>query len=350
MAHATEVVGVGVIGAGLISAYHLAGLAAAGGAEVRVLAARSTSRAGPLARRFCVPEVATDWRAVLERPDIDAVVIATPDATHEEVATAAAQAGKAILLQKPMATSSAECRRIIAAAREAGVDLQVSWMHRHFEEVVYVRELLASGQLGPVHHVRMRNATPGPHEPWFFDRAQVAGGVVMQLGVHGIDLTRHLLGGIETVSARTAIQRPERTFPDGRRITSELEDEALATYRFRCGALGSHEMSFNEVQGTDRFRLEVYCADATLLLRTQRGPLSIFASRVTGSRGWLMPELPARAFGERQHARWLDILRGRIPSDPTAEDALAGQLVAEAIYRSAESRREEPVEVASGGA
>ncbi|HET6521139.1 MAG TPA: Gfo/Idh/MocA family oxidoreductase [Geminicoccaceae bacterium] len=340
-----ETVRVGVIGAGLISAYHLAGLAAAGGAEVRVLAARSTARAGPLAGRFGVPEVATDWRAVLERPDIDAVVIATPDNTHEEMAVAAARAGKAVLLQKPMAMSSAGCQRIIAAARAAGVDLQVSWMHRHFEAVVHARELLASGRLGPVHHVRIRNATAGPHEPWFFDRARVAGGVVMQLGVHGIDLVRHLFGEIGAVSATAATVRPERTFPGGLRVACELEDEAHAVYRFAAGGvLGGHEMSFNEARGTDRFRLEVYGAEGTLLLRTSRGPLAVFAPRATGAAGWFVPELPQRAFGERHHARWLDIVRGRVPSDPTAADALAGTLVAEAVYRSAASRREETVE------
>jgi predicted dehydrogenase len=347
---ASDTVGIGVIGAGLISAYHLAGLAAAGGAEVRVLAARSSVRAGPMARRFGVPEVATDWRAVLERADIDAVLVATPDSTHEEIAVAAAQAGKAILLQKPMAMTVGQCRRIIAAAREAGVDLQVSWMHRHFEEVVRAQELLASDKLGPVRHVRIRNATAGPHEPWFYDRSQVAGGVVMQLGVHGIDLVQHLFGAIETVAATTATLQPKRRFPSGESIVSDLEDEALATYRFAGGALGSHEMSFCEAAGTDRFRLEIYCAEATLLLRTTRGLLAIHAPRLFGERGWLIPELPGSAFGERQHARWLDIVRGKIPSDPTAEDALAGQMVAEAIYRSAESRREEQIATTDEGA
>jgi predicted dehydrogenase len=172
----------------------------------------------------------------------------------------------------------------------------------------------------------------------------------MQLGVHGIDLVRHLLGDIETVAATAATLQPERRFPGGESVACDLEDEALATYRFAGGALGSHEMSFNEAAGTDRFRLEIYCADATLLLRTTRGPLAIHAPRLLGGRGWFAPELPARAFGERQHARWLDILRGRIPTDRSAEDALAGQMVAEAIYRAAESRREERVSTTDEGA
>jgi hypothetical protein len=193
------------------------------------------------------------------------------------------------------------------------------------------------------------HATPGPHEPWFFDPAHVAGGVVLQLGVHGIDLIRHLFGAIVSVVATTATVQAERNVAGGT-ITSAVEDEALATYRFASDVLGSHEMSFNEAAGTDRFRLEIYCADATLLLRGTRGPLAIHAPRLLGEPGWFMPALPAAPLGARQHARWLDILRGKIASDPTAEDALEGQRVAEAIYRAAATRQEQRLAPAQGAA
>ena len=254
-------------------------------------------------------------------------------------------AGKAILLQKPMARSSAECLRIIAAARTAGVSLQVSFMHRYFEEVVRLRELLTAGSLGPVFTIRIRNATPGPNwQDWFFSRERVGGGVVLQLGVHGIDLCRHLFGDILAVRARVALQRRERILVDGRTVRPDNEDHALALYRFRDGPLGSHEMSWSEVHGCDRFRLEVYCADATLWLRTEKGPLAVYAPGLTESRGWFIPDLPSRPLGQRQHAHWLDVVRGRVPPDRTAEDGLATLLVAEAIYRSAASGQEEHVE------
>jgi predicted dehydrogenase len=347
---AAEVIRVGMIGAGFISAYHLAGLAAAGGAEVRVLVGRTPDRAAALARRFGIRDVVRDYRAVLDRPDVDAVIIATPDDTHAEIAIAAAEAGKAILLQKPMARTSAECRRIIAAARRAGVDLQVSFMHRHFEEVVRARELLAGDQLGPVFAVRMRNATPGPDwHDWFFSRETVPNGVVLQLGVHGIDLLRHVIGDIASVTGTLATLQAERVLADGRTVRPENADHALAVYRFQAGSLGSHEMSLSEIQGCDRFRLEIYCADATLWLRSERGPLAVYAPALTGSRGWFVPDLPARPFGERQHARWLDSLRGTMPSDRTAEDGLATLLVAEALSRAAAAGRQEPVESSASG-
>jgi predicted dehydrogenase len=349
-----DAVRIALIGGGYIAEYHLAGLAAAGGAEVPVLATRTPARAAALARRFGIPEVMADYRAVLERRDVDAVVITTPDDTHEAIAVAAAEAGKAILLQKPMARSPAECRRILEAARRARVDLQVSFMHRHFEETMRARELLADGRLGPVLSVRMRNATPGPDwDDWFFSRERVPGGVVDQLGVHGIDLLRHLVGDVTAVRAMTATLRPERILADGRRVRVENADHAHALYRFQRGALGAHEMSFLEARGCDRFRLELYCEAGTLWLRTERGPLAVYAPGVTGTPGWLVPDLPVPPFGARQHARWLDMLRGRLPSDPTAEDGLAAALVADAVHRAAQTggeTRVEPVRDPAGAA
>jgi predicted dehydrogenase len=328
-------VAVAVLGAGSIADYHLGGLAAAGCAA-RVVAARTAERAAAAAKRHAVPEIATDWRAVLDRRDIDAVVIATPDDTHRDIACAAAAAGKAILLQKPMARSVAEGIQIIRAARAAGVVLQVSFMHRYFEEVVRAKALLADGGLGPVLSVRLRNATPGPDwGDWFFSTARVGGGVVQQLGSHGIDLLRHLCGEIADVSATIATQLAERRLADGRVIRPDNEDHAFATYRLATGPIASHEMDFTERAGTDRFAMEIYCADATMCLRTARGPLALHAPRVTGGAAWVVPDLPQRPFGQRHHADFLDRVRGVLPPDATAEDGLAALLVSAAIYRSA---------------
>lgn len=340
-----DTVRIGCIGAGFIAGYHLDGLQAAGGAEVRVVTARTHARAAAVAARYGIPEALTDYRALLERADIDAVLILTPDDSHEEVALAAAAAGKAIMLQKPMAPTAAACRRIIAAAEAHRVDLQVSFLHRHFDEVICARELLASGRLGPVEAVRMRNATPGADwNDWFFSQARVGGGVVLQLGVHGIDLLRHLVGEIAGVMASTARRRSERVLADGRIVHPDNDDNALALYRFADGIEGSHEMSMSEIQGCDRFRLEIYCQRGTLWLRSERGRLALYAPEVTGRPGWFMPSLAPHLEGARHHAHWLDILRGRTPSTPTAQDGLAATLVAEAIYRSAAERREVPVE------
>ena len=330
----THDIGIAVFGAGFIAEYHLSGLAAAGGAAVRALVARSRERAAPLAERFGVRDVLTDVRAALDRKDVDAVVICTPDDTHEAIAVAAAEAGKAILLQKPMAGTTAACRRIIGAAAAAGADLQVSFMHRYFPEVARARELLADGVLGRVHTVRIRNATPGPDwGDWFFSRKSMTGGVVDQLGVHGIDLALQLIGDIADVSARTATQIPTRRLRDGRVVAVETADSAFATYGFTGGALGTHEMSQIEVRGCDRFRLEIYGDAGTLWLRSERGPLAAYAPARFGD-DWHTPSLESAPFGAAHHHAWLDGIRNPERRLSTALDALRGMQVIEAIRQS----------------
>ena len=344
-----ESIRVGAIGAGDISGYHLAGLDAAGGARVQVISGRQADRVAATAERFGVPEYVTDYLEILDRDDIDAVVIATPERSHEPIATAAAAAGKAILLQKPVAESIEACERIIAVAGNAGVDLQVSFMHRFFEETVYARGLIRSGKLGAVFSARMRNATPGPDVSWYYDPETAAGGVVWCLGVHGIDLIQHLFGPIGEVHARCATMMPRRTLSDGTELTDiGIEDHALALYRTVDGVLVSHEMSICELKGTERFLLEIYAEKGTMQLRGPRGDLAIHAPEVTGVDDWVTPDLPDAAFGARQHAHWLDILRGRVRSDASALDALAGLHVVDAILAAAESGKTVSVPLVEG--
>jgi predicted dehydrogenase len=303
-------------------------------------------RAQAVAAAYAIPSVEADWRALLGRTDITAVVVATPDDTHCEIACAALEAGKAVLLQKPMARTTEEARRILAAARWSGVPLEVSFMHRHFPEVVRAREILRTGRCGRVLSARLRNATPGPDwSEWFYAREKVGGGVVLQLGVHGIDLVLHLLGPIKDVLATTALGRPQRTLRDGRIVQPDNEDLAHALYGLGGGATVSHEMSMSEVAGTDRFTLEIYCTEATLHLRGPRGPLAIWWA---GEANWEIPELSREPAGLRHHAEFLEIAAGRHPATGTAEDGLAGLIVAEAVYRSAEQGRLEPVDAQGG--
>lgn len=332
----SDLVGVALIGAGFIAEYHLNGLRAAGGADVRLIAGRNPDKARDLASRFGVAESTDDWRRAIERSDVAAVIIATPDHTHEEIAVAAATAGKHVLLQKPMAGSVAACRRIVQAAEATGIDLQCSFMHRYFEEVQAARELLAQGAIGRVHSVRIRNATPGPDwGDWFFDPANVAHGVVDQLGVHGIDLAGWLLGPIRDVSARVAIQLPTRRLRDGRVIAVRAPDTAIASYSFASGALGTHEMSMIEAQGCDRFRIELYGESGTLWLRTERGRLAVWAAHQGPE--WIVPTLQDAPLGKRHHAHWLAGLTHRIARERTAFQAIAGMQVIEAIRRSADA-------------
>jgi predicted dehydrogenase len=328
--------GVALVGAGFIAEYHLAALRRLPGVALRAVVSRDAAKARACADRFGVPDAGDSLPALLARDDVRAVVVATPDDTHEAVATACLEAGKAVLLQKPMATDSAACRRMIATALRHGADLQVSWMHRHFEEVALAREWIAAGAIGEVASIRLRNATPGPDwGAWFFQANRVGGGVVLQLGAHGIDLVEHLFAPIAAVSARTATLLPRRLLATGEAVDVENADSAWATYRLGSGAIVSHEMSMIEVAGCDRFRMEIYGTEGTIWLRTERGRFAAFAPRKLGARGWFTPALPEAPLGERHHRRWVEGLAGAAPREDTARAGLRGLLVAEAIARSA---------------
>lgn len=334
---AQDKVAIAVIGAGFICDYHVAGIRAAGTGEVTTLVGRNRDRTARRASDLGIAQVSTDHKQVLDDPSIDAVVIATPDVTHKPLAIQALAANKSVLLQKPMAMSSEECRIIVEAASRSTGRLSVSFMHRYLPEVRWLRDRLREGEFGKLHAIRLHNATPGAGwADWFFDPAKVAGGVVMQLGVHGIDLVQHLFGSITEVSARTATMKPTVRIADGRTMRMPFEDNVVAVYRLASGVNVSHEMSWTEVAGCDRFRLEVYFERAAVWLRTDAGPALVNRG---GANGWEPVDLADEPFGRAHHADWLEGVRSITPSDDTAEAGLSTLLVSEHIYRAADEGR-----------
>jgi predicted dehydrogenase len=334
---------IGMIGAGFISTYHIEGLQAAG-AEVASIASIIEEEAKERAQQYNIPDFTTDYNDILARSDIAGVVIATPDFTHRDIAIAALEAGKPVLLQKPMARNSQECRDIIAAADRTRTPLYVSFMHRYLEEVVQMRELLAENALGDVFSIRQRNATPGAGwAAWFYSKDKVGGGAMLQLGVHGIDLMRYLFGEIEAIKATTALMREERQLDDGTIVRPDSEDLIFAHYRFKSGMMATHETVYNEVAGTDRFRMEIYGEAGTAWLRTERGLLAVYAPDYNQKEEWVAPELPEKPFGYRQHRHFLDMLSGDAPPDNSAQAGLTSIQVCEAVYRSAESGQWEEI-------
>jgi predicted dehydrogenase len=340
MVHAPQLPNIAVIGAGFISDYHVNGINAAGGANITALVGRNAKKTAARAKALNIPNIVADYRDVLADDAIDAVVIATPDATHKDMAIDALRAGKPVLLQKPMAMNSGECREIMSAADQTGCKLTVSFMHRYFPEITWLKQVLADQRYGAVHFVRLRNATPGADwGDWFYNPANVAGGVVMQLGVHGIDLLQHVFGSISSVQALSKTMNSTRNLADGRTIVTELEDNTLAQYQFAAGFNASHEMSFTEVAGCDRFRMEIYFEKATVWLRTEEGPARVNVDAAIGDPGWQNVDLPDEPLGQAHHSHWLDVVRGAAPVDDTAQAGLSTLVIGEAIYAAAHHRK-----------
>jgi predicted dehydrogenase len=197
---------VGMIGCGKIARAHAQGYAEAADLAQVVVCCDEWSEEN--AMRTAQPfgaDISRDWKEVINRADVDAISICMPHWQHVEIAIAAAQAGKHILVEKPMAMNLAEARRMVEAAEQAGVVLMVGQNQRWMADHVAVKELLDQGAIGRVMAVRFDCnqflKRMYPEGSWMFSREKTGGGMVICTAVHKIDLLRHFFGEVKHVSS-----------------------------------------------------------------------------------------------------------------------------------------------------
>lgn len=196
---------IGILGYGFIADLHVRA-AAAVGVEVVAVAGHHGDRARDFAERHGVARSGEDWQELVTAPDVDAVVIGTPNALHHPQAMAALAAGKHVLVDKPMAIGVERASEMRDAAAAAGLTLATGHMWRYRDEVVALRDRIAAGDLGRV--VRTRgygiHAGWGP-SGWFTDPALSGGGALIDMGIHAIDTVRFLLGDPMAVRVRASM-------------------------------------------------------------------------------------------------------------------------------------------------
>lgn len=188
---------VALFGCGWIQDFHARGVLAHGDELVAVANHREeTARA--FAERYGIARVTTDWEALAADPDLDAAIVATPNALHAPQTIALLTNGTPVMVEKPMAISVAECDAMIEASRVSGAALMVAHCWRFRDEVIALRDRIASGDLGDVVKTRGYGAHQGwGPTGWFTDRELAGGGALVDMGVHAIDTARFLLGDPE---------------------------------------------------------------------------------------------------------------------------------------------------------
>ena len=190
---------VALFGCGWIQDFHARAVQALGH-EVAAVANHREETARAFAERHGIPRVTTDWEAVAQSDGVDAVVIGTPNALHAPQGIAALDAGKHVLVEKPMAISVVECDAMIAAAEASGARLMVAHCWRFHADVRAMHERIAAGELGDVVKTRGYGMHDGwGPDGWFADPALAGGGALPDMGVHAIDTARFLLGDPEPV-------------------------------------------------------------------------------------------------------------------------------------------------------
>lgn len=259
--------GVGLVGCGAIARRaHLPGFRTAG-AEVVAFASRSRSSAEAAAADWGSGTVFDDWKALIDDPAVEAVDVCSPNRSHAEVAVVAAEAGKHVLVEKPMACTLQEADRMIAAARHSGVVLAVAHNVRFAAPFFTAHRLIAEGAVGEVVGFRAAFGHAGPQDwapdaTWFFDVEQSGGGALIDLGIHVADLIRFVVAD-EVVDVSALLSRRH----DG------VDDAAQVILRTAAGALGSFHASWKARPGPDH-QLTVFGTEATLHL-DRRTPLTM---------------------------------------------------------------------------
>ncbi len=191
---------VGIVGVGFMGSIHAAGWAETG-AEIVGFVAETVEEAAGLAQQYQV-KIYADLAAML--PDVDVVDICTPTHLHRDMTLQAAAAGKQIVCEKPLARTTEQALEMIAACRQAGVQLLVAHVVRFFNEYSLAKACVVRGEIGKPGVIRLSRGSFRPKKPagnWFLDEAK-SGGILMDLMIHDFDYARWIAGDVESVFAK----------------------------------------------------------------------------------------------------------------------------------------------------
>lgn len=238
-------IGVAMVGVGAVTDYHHIP-AARLDSRCRVVAICDESKELLAKRRseWGIDYATTDYRELCKRDDVHAVVIATPNWTHSDMAVAFAQAGKHIMCEKPLGLNAGEVRRMYHAARDNGVVHMTAFTYRFAPSMRYLRSLLKAGQLGEPRHFRSQRFLDWPETSWGWRqyKSKAGAGDLFDMTIHRIDFAIDLLGPIETISGAVATFCPRDKDKEGKPCPpSEVDDWSCLIGEFESGATGVWE-------------------------------------------------------------------------------------------------------------
>jgi predicted dehydrogenase len=261
-------VGIGIVGYGTMGRAHGYAYAAAPRIRplpctprVRTVSGRDRDAVERAARDLGAERFTTDWRELVQAPDVDVVDICTPPGTHAEIVEAAAECGKAIVCEKPLAASWEDGRRAAAAVRRAQVKNAIGFNYRRLPALSLMKQMVDSGRLGAVRLWRgswLSDEFADPEIPfdWRFER-DLGASTIADLGAHLVDLAGWFAGEIEAVSAQSRTFTGVRSDLDGAARDVDVDDASSALVRFASGALGVFEVAKTCVRRPCDFTVEV---------------------------------------------------------------------------------------------
>lgn len=244
----------------------------------KVLVGRDAGHVQSAAEQYGWEESGTDWRQVLEREDVHIVDICTPGHLHAEIAIAALEAGKHVLVEKPLANTVEEAERMVAAAqraRERGVQSMVAFNYRRIPALALARTMIAEGRLGDVRQLRVSYlqdwlADADAPMTWRLRRETAGSGAIGDLASHAADQVQFLVGSpVTSVSGTVNTFVKTRTGPNGPEEVT-VDDAAWATLRLASGAVASLEVSRFANGRKNALEVEVFGSGGSISFNLER--------------------------------------------------------------------------------
>ncbi|MBI1746797.1 MAG: Gfo/Idh/MocA family oxidoreductase [Acidobacteria bacterium] len=333
---------VGIVGCGVMGEARARALQKMPQARLLAVTDVCRDRSEKLAARFhCA--ATPDLREILFSAEVNCIIVSVPPHQHVEACLAALEAGKHVIVEKPLANSSSAAQKIVEAAQVRGLVLATGFNYRYYPALRKARELIAAGYIGTLDHVRSFGGHPGGDEfthAWVHDPEVMGGGTLMDNGIHIVDLTRHFLGEVdEVVGFRT-----DRVWR-----FKGCEDNGFALLRRGDGVVATLHTSWTEWRGY-RFHIEIYGTEGVLRVayppmrlhayrrslagRKARGKLYLFPMFQLNERLWsprytLVDSLIREMIDFQRRLR-----RETVPA-ATGKDGLRAIQIVEAVYQSA---------------
>lgn len=335
---------------------------------LKAVCSRSEDKVRAFAEQWGYESVETDWKKMISRDDIDAIDICTPNNTHAEIAIAAAQAGKMVLTEKPLARNLSEAQQMVAAVEKAGVKNTVWYNYRRLPAVTLAKQIIDSGKLGKIFHYRANflqdwtisaDLPQGGEGLWRLDADAAGSGVTGDLLAHCIDTAIWLNGSIKDVSAMTETFIKERVHQlTGKMQKVSIDDACIFHCHFKNGSLGlfestryarGHKALYTfEINGEhasirwdlhDLNRLEYFAHSDESKLRGWRS-IHVTDSDHPYMDKWWVPGLSIgyeHSF-VHQAADFFKSLETGVACSPTFKEAFETQQVCEAVLESAATK------------
>ncbi len=350
---------VAVIGNGMIAhGAHLKGYASIPElCEMMIACDIIEERAKKTAAEFGIPRWTTDYKDVLADKEIDAVSVAVPNVSHHQITIDCLKAGKNVLCEKPLAMNGKQAREMCKVARESKKMLMVGLQTRFGGPASFVKDFIDNGGMGDIYYARAQALRRRGVPTWgvFTDKAKQGGGPLIDIGVHVLDLTLHLMGYPKPVSAfgktwNTLGKTPGlyNDWGDYDRSTYTVEDFAVGLIKFENGAAVTLESSFMANMEGDPFQTQLFGTKAGAIVKAWGDkPVEIFTEQNKQMFTMVPSNVPEV---ESSHVREVQefvkaVLAGG-PSPVPGENGMILNAIFDALYKSSETGKEVKVDTA----